>query len=407
MWAWQITGSATALSLVAAFSFAPLFLLSPIAGVLVDRWNRKLVMLLGDLAAGTATIVVLLLYTTGKLQIWHLFITGACAGVFQSLQWPAYSAAISTMVPKAQYGRANGMLSLAESAAGIGAPLLAGVLVGILGISGILIIDIITFCLAIMILLIIHIPQPPTSAESHALRGSFRQEVIYGFRYIFTRPGLLGIQMILLASNLVTNFATVVITPMILARTANNATLLGTVLAAGSFGTLLGGMCMSTWGGPKRRIHGVLLGCALSGLLGILVMGLGRSLPVWAFGAFIGLFFAPIISGSNQAIWQTKVALDVQGRVFAARRLIAAIAIPIAMFLAGPVADYIFEPAMQSNSAFANAFEPVVGVGPGAGMSVMMVISGALLGVIGLAGYCFRAIQNVEIELPDYDHVAA
>jgi MFS-type transporter involved in bile tolerance (Atg22 family) len=311
------------------------------------------------------------------------------------------------MVPKAQYGRANGMLSLAESAAGIGAPLLAGVLVGILGISGILIIDIITFCLAIMILLIIHIPQPPTSAESHALRGSFRQEVIYGFRYIFTRPGLLGIQMILLASNLVTNFATVVITPMILARTANNATLLGTVLAAGSFGTLLGGMCMSTWGGPKRRIHGVLLGCALSGLLGILVMGLGRSLPVWAFGAFIGLFFAPIISGSNQAIWQTKVALDVQGRVFAARRLIAAIAIPIAMFLAGPVADYIFEPAMQSNSAFANAFEPVVGVGPGAGMSVMMVISGALLGVIGLAGYCFRAIQNVEIELPDYDHVAA
>jgi hypothetical protein len=101
------------------------------------------------------------------------------------------------------------------------------------------------------------------------------------------------------------------------------------------------------------------------------------------------------------------VALDVQGRVFAARRLIAAIAIPIAMFLAGPVADYIFEPAMQSNSAFANAFEPVVGVGPGAGMSVMMVISGALLGVIGLAGYCFRAIQNVEIELPDYDHVAA
>jgi MFS family permease len=407
LWAWQITGSATALSLVAAFSFAPLFLLSPIAGVLVDRWNRKLVMLLGDLAAGTATIVVLLLYTTGKLQIWHLFITGACAGVFQSLQWPAYSAAISTMVPKAQYGRANGMLSLAESAAGIGAPLLAGVLVGILGISGILIIDIITFCLAIMILLIIHIPQPPTSAESHALRGSFRQEVIYGFRYIFTRPGLLGIQMILLASNLVTNFATVVITPMILARTANNATLLGTVLAAGSFGTLLGGMCMSTWGGPKRRIHGVLLGCALSGLLGILVMGLGRSLPVWAFGAFIGLFFAPIISGSNQAIWQTKVALDVQGRVFAARRLIAAIAIPIAMFLAGPVADYIFEPAMQSNSAFANAFEPVVGVGPGAGMSVMMVISGALLGVIGLAGYCFRAIQNVEIELPDYDHVAA
>jgi MFS family permease len=407
LWAWQITGSATALSLVAAFSFAPLFLLSPIAGVLVDRWNRKLVMLLGDLAAGTATIVVLLLYTTGKLQIWHLFITGACAGVFQSLQWPAYSAAISTMVPKAQYGRANGMLSLAESAAGIGAPLLAGVLVGILGISGILIIDIITFCLAIMILLIIHIPQPPTSAESHALRGSFRQEVIYGFRYIFTRPGLLGIQMILLASNLVTNFATVVITPMILARTANNATLLGTVLAAGSFGTLLGGMCMSTWGGPKRRIHGVLLGCALSGLLGILVMGLGRSLPVWAFGAFIGLFFAPIISGSNQAIWQTKVALDVQGRVFAARRLIAAIAIPIAMFLAGPVADYIFEPAMRSNSAFANAFEPVVGVGPGAGMSVMMVISGALLGVIGLAGYCFRAIQNVEIELPDYDHVAA
>jgi MFS family permease len=125
IWAYQKTNAATALAMVGFFFVAPMLIASPFAGALVDRSNRKLMMMVSDIASGFATIIVLILYATGTLEIWHLFITSAFQGVFQSFQWPAYSAAISTMIPKEQYGRANGMLSLADTASNIFAPILA------------------------------------------------------------------------------------------------------------------------------------------------------------------------------------------------------------------------------------------------------------------------------------------
>ena len=110
IWAYQETGSATTLALVAFFSFGPVVLLSPVAGALVDRWNRKVVVMISDLAAGTTTILLLLLYTTGNLQIWHLYVMGALAGAFESFQFPAFSAAMTMMLRKEQYGRANGLM---------------------------------------------------------------------------------------------------------------------------------------------------------------------------------------------------------------------------------------------------------------------------------------------------------
>ena len=131
IWAWEITGQATALALVAVFSFGPAVIMSPVAGALVDRLPRKLMIVLSDLAAGMATVVILLLYTTGNLQIWHLYVAGAFTGTFESFQFPAFSAAISTMLPKSQYGRANGMLSLTGPGTGM------GLLMALTGIAGI------------------------------------------------------------------------------------------------------------------------------------------------------------------------------------------------------------------------------------------------------------------------------
>lgn len=402
LWAWQETGLATALALVAFFSFGPTVVLSPLAGALVDRWNRRLVMMASDVAAGVSTIIVLLLYSTGNLEIWHLYITGALAGAFQAFQWPAYSAAITTMVRKEQYARANGMVSVAESAGAVAAPILAGILITIIGVGGIMLIDILTFVFAVGTLLFVHIPQPATTVEGQAGQGSIWKESGYGFRYILQRPSLLGLQLVFLGINLVATFALTVLQPMILARTGGDAPTLGTVLSASGAGGVLGGLVLSAWGGPKRRVHGVLIGMILASLLGTVVLGLGRSLPVWAVGAFFTTFFIPILNGSNQAIWQSKVAPDVQGRVFAVRRLIAQISAPLAMVLSGPLADFVFEPAMRSGGALTSVFGDIFGVGPGAGMSVMIAVFGGLGAVIGLSGYLFPAIRNAEDILPDH-----
>jgi MFS family permease len=402
-WAWQETGEATALALVGLFSFGPTVLFSPIAGALVDRWDRKTVMMLSDLAAGLSSVVIVLLYAGDSLQIWHLYVAGAFAGAFESFQFPAYSAAISTMLPKEQYGRANGMLSLAQSASEIAAPVFAAGLLVTIGIAGILAIDIITFMIAIGALLMVHIPQPQRTAAGRRGQGSLLQESGYGFRYIYERPSLLGLQLTFFSINLIATLSFVLLTPMILARTANDAGILAGVESAAGIGGVLGGLAMSTWGGPKRRVHGVLGGMALSSLLGNILIGSNGGVIAWIVGAFFASFFIPIINGSNQAIWQAKVAPDVQGRVFAVRRLIAQITAPLAMGLAGPLADRVFEPAMQSGGSLATTFGGLVGVGVGSGMGLIFVITGLLGVLVGLGGYAFRAIRNAEDILPDHD----
>jgi MFS transporter, DHA3 family, macrolide efflux protein len=407
IWAWQETGQATTLALVGLFSFGPAVLLSPFAGALVDRWNRKLVMMLSDLGAGLATIALLLLYLSGSLQIWHLFVLGAWSGAFSAFQFPAYSAAISTMLPPRQYARASGMLALAESISTIGAPVLAGILLAVVGVAGIFVIDIVTFSVAILALLMVAIPQPPPSAEGIAARASLLRDAGFGFRYILARPALLHLQLLFTSVNFIATFGGVVIAPMVLARTAGDQLALASVHSAMGAGGVVGGLLLSVWGGPKRRIHGVLLGMAGAGLLGTLPLGLARSVPWWMAAAFVSAAFIPILNGANQAIWQSKVPPDLQGRVFATRRFIAQITAPLAMLAVGPLADRVMEPALQPGGALADVFGPVVGVGPGAGMSLMLVVVGIIAGGLGLTGYLRPLVREVETRLPDHALAAA
>ena len=407
IWVWQETGEATALAIVAVFSFAPAVILSPIAGAIVDRVSRKKVMIASDLAAGLATVALLILYSTGHLQIWHLWAAGFFASAFESFQFPAYSAAVTTMIEKKHYTRANAMLSMVESASGTIAPVAAGALLALLGISvgisRIMIIDIATFVFAIGALLLVVIPDPAQTAVGRASRGTLFQESLFGFRYIFANPSLLGLLLIFFATNLVFGLAMILYAPMILARTGDNTAILGTTQMMFGIGGVVGGLVIAAWGGFKRRIHGILLGLILMSLLGLVVAGVGQTVVVWAVGAFLAMFFLPLVQGSSQAIWQSKVQPDIQGKVFATRRLIAQISSPVAMILGGRLADAVFEPAMASGDAFAQFFEPLVGSGPGSGMAVLFVFAGILGAVVGLIGYLVPVVRQVETRLPDYD----
>jgi MFS transporter, DHA3 family, macrolide efflux protein len=181
--------------------------------------------------------------------------------------------------------------------------------------------------------------------------------------------------------------------------------LLGSVQSIGAVGGVMGGLLLSTWGGPKRRIHGILLGMVSVSILSQMLMGVGQTLIIWGVASFFTQFIIPILNGSNQAIWQSKVAPDVQGRVFSVRRLIAQITGPVATVIAGPLADKVFEPAMADGGILQPVFSGLVGTGPGAGMGVMFVITGLLGVLVGFGGYLFPAIRNVEEILPDHEVV--
>ena len=401
IWAWQKTGEATALALVALFNFAPSVIMFPIAGVLVDRWNRKLVMMISDVASGIATIIVFMLLSSGRLEVWHLYVTGAFTGIFQSFQWPAYSASTSIIVEKKDYARASGMLSLADSVSNIVAPAAAGVLIAFIGIAGVLTIDIVTFLIAVGILLIVVVPQPVRGVEKKGILS----DTLYGFRFIAGRRGLLGLQLNFFASNLVMGIAFTLLTPMLMLRTGNDTLITGTVQSAFGIGGVAGGLALSAWGGPKRKIDGVLLGITGSALLGMTTIGIAQTPILLMIGAFITMVFIPTSNGSNQAIWQAKVPPEVQGRVFATRALIATMSSPIGMAIAGPLADQVMTPAMAPGGALTGVFGWLVGTGPGAGIGLLFVFLGIIATLLTLTGYAFKSVRDVEKDIPDHDAI--
>jgi MFS family permease len=388
---------------VGFFSLIPMLVFSPLAGAVVDRWSRKKIMILGDLLAGLSTIFLLVLFVLGKMEIWHIYLISVVGGAGEAFQRPAYTAAISTMIPKKHYGRAQGMIGMVESATGIISPVAAGALLGFIGIRGIMFIDIATFLFAISMLLIVRIPQPLESAEGKTARGSMWRESAFGFRYLLKQRPLLYLLMSYAVLNLVLTFVFSIQSPMILARTGTNELLLGTVQMFFGLGGVAGGAVMSIWGGPKRRIRGVFLNVIGTMLLGPTLLGLGHSLPMWAAGAFFAVFFGQFASASSNVVWQMKVPHDVQGRVFAYRGMIASIASPIGMILAGTLADYVFEPMMQVGNWGADVFGRLVGTGAGAGMGLMMVLAGAVGVVLGLTGFIVPSIRNLEKLIPDCD----
>ncbi len=406
IWAYQLTGKATALALVQVCFITPFLLMAPVAGLMVDRYNRKLMMMVSDLGAGTATVILLVLSAMGRLEIWHLYVAAAIQGTFNTFQWPAYSATISLMVPKEQYGRANGMMSLVEMGPAVLAPMLAGALLPIVGLTGILTVDVITFVLAVGVLLVVFIPQPEQTEEGEKARaGGVWHETVYGFRYIFARPSLLGLQMVFFFANFFIGIAFAVVAPMILARTGNNELIFGSVQSLGAIGGIIGGIAMSTWGGFKRRVHGVLAGWIITGMFTAL-FGWGTGLVIWAVAFFFNALVGPIVNGSNQAIWQAKVAPDLQGRVFSARRLIAWFTTPVTPLIGGLLADYVMEPAMQAGGSLTGTFGWLVGSGPGAGMAVIVIGAGLFSSVVGAAGYFFKPVRDAETLLPDHNQDA-
>jgi DHA3 family macrolide efflux protein-like MFS transporter len=404
IWMYEQTGSATALGLLQVFFITPFLIISPIAGVMIDRHNRKLMMMVSDLAAGLGTVLILVFQAMGILEFWHLYVAAVINGLGNAFQWPAYSAAIATMVPKEHLGRANGMMSLIEAGPGVIAPLLAGALLPFIALTGILFIDVFTFLFAIGALLMVHIPQPERTEEGAKGQGNIWQEAAYGFKYIFARPSLLGLQLIFFVGNLFAGISFTLLAPMILSRTGNSEIIFGSVQTAGAIAAVIGGVIMSAWGGFKRRVHGVLLGWIISGT-GIAILGLVGGLPIWIIGVALSAIVIPLVNSSNQAIWQSKVAPDVQGRVFSARRLIAWFTNPISPIIAGVLADFVLEPQMRANTTLSQTFGWLVGTGEGAGMALIIFFCGLFSVLVGVAGYFVPAIYKAETMLPDHDEL--
>ncbi|HET9911040.1 MAG TPA: MFS transporter [Anaerolineales bacterium] len=407
IWIFSITDSGAAVGWMEFFYFGSYILTVLFAGILIDRSDRKTMMLMYDCLSLFGMTALLVLQTLGLLEVWHLYIVAVLQGVGFAFQSPSYTAAITTMVPRQQYIRANGLLSLLSDFPGIFGPLLGVVTYTILGLSGILALNLIAFVISIGLLLFVEIPPAPRTLEGEQSHKKFLSEAIYGVKYIFQRPGLLGLQLIFLTGNLFSGIAlsAAALFPMLLLRTGNNPVIPGIIQFAGALAAVVAGIFLTTWGGIKRPARAIILGWIISSLFGMTLLGMGQVLVVWLIAIVVDSIFDPIVSVAMDALLQAKVPPDLQGRVFSASDFIAQAMIPFAGLLAGYFGDKVFEPAMSTGGALVNTFGWLVGTGPGSGFGLLILLCGVGGTFIGIAGYFTSSIRDVDQLLPDFQRV--
>lgn len=394
---YQRTGAATQLALSMVAASLPNLLLLPFAGALVDRWDRRRVLILSDTGAALITLVFWALLATGRLEVWHVYAGNALASALGAFQRPAYLSVPALLVPKEQFGRAGGLMQLAESASAIVAPLVAGFMIGAIQIEGVFLVDFATFLFAVSTLMIVRIPRPTPQAGA-AGRGSLLREAAFGWSYLRARRGLMGMLILFAIVNFALGFYSALFTPLVLSRFGTEV--LGSLLSVSGLAMLAGSLVMSAWGGTRRKIWTVLAAISLSGL-GMGAVGLRPDTLLMGAGNLFFFAIVPIANAASQAIWLAKVAPGVQGRVFATRMMIGSAITPLAYLLAGPLADRIAEPLMAEGGALAGSVGRLLGTGPGRGIGLIVVVTGLIVAVAPLIAAAIRPIRRVELELPD------
>lgn len=403
IWVYQQHQRATDVALLGFFAFLPALLVSPVAGVWVDRLDRRKVMVWADVGAGLTTLFLLALHHNHQLQVWHLYAAQLLAGIFESFQSPAYAALTTSLVDKVHYARINGLRSLAQNGAQVIAPFLAGLLVIWLGLQGVLILDLATFLVAVITLFSVSVPRLNADGVTR-VAFSLWQDLRAGLRYIQARPGLIGLFLLYAAINFIAALTYLSTLPtLILARSGGDEWALAVVQATIGGAAVISSSVVTLWGGPRRKIHGVLLGAAFSFLLGDLWFGVGRTLPVWMIGAICGAIVIPLIDSSNMAILQAKVTPAMQGRFFAFFHMARQSFIPVGYLLGGLLADRWLEPALSPGGVLAPHLGWLVGTGPGAGIALMFVGAALLGSTVCIAAYLFPAVRNIEDDLADHD----
>lgn len=393
------TESATLFALSLVAFMIPQIVISPFTGALVDRWDRRKAMILSDTGAGLSTLVVVLLYHTGYLQIWHILLATFLNSTFNTIQWPAWSAVQSQIVPNEHLGRASGMAQIGDAAGQLFAPVIAGALFALIGLGGIALIDFVTFAFAVTTLAVVRVPRPQVSEAGKAAQGSLWAEALFGLKYLLERKPLLILLSYFATVNFCVGMLSALFGPLLLdAHTVGTYGWVSTVVGIGMLG---GTLAMSAWGGPQRKIVGVV---GFGGLCGLFLMLIGVRLwvPLIAAAGFAAMFTVPIVDACHQAIWQCKVEHDVQGRVFSIRRTIAwATQIP-ALLLAGPAVDLLFNPLMAASGPLADtAAGALLTLGPGRGAGMAFIANGAFVALVSLLFYAFPIVRNIESLLPD------
>ena len=394
LWVLGETGDTAEYTALLFFAFLPLGLGSLVAGPVVDRFDRRSVMLVANAVASLSTLAVATLYFTDRLEIWHLYVALFVNGAANSFVLPSFESSLPLLVPKERIGNAAGFVQIINALETIAAPGLAGFVVALADIGVLFIVDFVTFGASLAVLLASRIPRPPASEAREALHRAFAS----GLRYIRERSALLRLfTFVTLLMLLNAGFGFALCTPLVMSFADERAA--GLVLSCFGVGALGGGMLLATTGGPARRMDGILYGLVLAAASSFVISAREN---VWLVGFGVVLIGASFmyIMGLVRVIFAERVAPDYLGRVSSLRMAFGTSAQVIGIAAAGPVADRVFAPLMVDGGALAGSVGQLIGTGPGRGIALLYAILGSLMVFVTLGSLALRRLRYLEDELP-------
>ena len=340
-WLTRTAGSATVLALASLMAMLPQVFISPVAGALVDRWNRRLVMMVADGLIALAVVVLAALFALDKVQVWHIYVLMFIRAVGGAFHWPAMQASTSLMVPEKHLTRVAGLNQALQGVGSIVAPPLGALLLDVLPMQGLLAIDVVTALLAITPLFFVPVPQPErTLAAEGTSPGSVVADLRQGWRFMRDWPGMLMVMGMAMLINLLIHPALSLQPLLVTGHFGGGAFELAWLQSAFGVGIVAGGITLSAWGGFKRRMLTGLLALVLNGV-GFALVGLApaRGFPLAVGAMFLAWSMNPIVNGSMFALLQDIVPAEMQGRVFTVLLSGSGAMVPLGLAIAGPLAD--------------------------------------------------------------------
>ncbi|MFD8208923.1 amino acid adenylation domain-containing protein [Streptomyces sp. NPDC059695] len=395
IWLYLQTGSLFQLGLLAAFGLVPSVVVAPLAGAIVDRGDRRRVMLWGDVAAGLTQAVLLVLYLGGALEIWHTYVLISVLSAALAFQRVAWGSAVPQLVPKRFLGRANGVVQMALGLAQFLVPLIAVGILHLIGLGGILVFDVVSYAVATGVTLAVRFPD----AMAASRRESVGAEIRAGFRRALGSRHFRAMLFWFAALNVFLSPLFLLVTPLVLSFSSTASA--GWVSTAAGLGAVLGGLTLLVWGGPRRmRLRGVLI-AALGLAAACVVTGLRPSVTVVAVGAFGMTYGLALLNGIYATVVQTKVPMRFHGRVIAVNTMVAWSTLPIGFALVAPMGPELLQPLMDEGGALAPTVGALIGTGDGRGIGLLYLVFGLAMAALVLISFCIPVLARFDREVPD------
>ncbi len=397
VWVFQETRDPQAFAALLFFAVFPIALGSLVAGPLIDRWDRRTVLIVANVVASIPTLAVVVLLWFGDLQLWHLYVALFVNGLANAFVLPAFDSSIRLLVAPRRLGQASGYAQLIQTLGLVIAPPIAGVLMLSLGLGAIFLIDALTAAVAVATLLVVAIPRPAPDTA----RTSLWQEFVLGLRYVAGRPPFVFLLVHLGVVVFASAFTYALSGPIVLSFGDEGT--IGLVYAAYGVGSVVGALVIGVTGGTRPRMHGIVVGAFVMSA-GTVLTSL-RPDALWiGLGVFVAGMAQAVLIASDRTIYQEHVALRMLGRVFSFRSVIITGSQAFGLLTAGWLAAQVFEPAMMPGGALAERLA-MFGTGPGRGSAIMLLGTGAVLGCLALTAAVVPAIRRLESRL-DADALA-